>query len=226
VRTTIGAEWLIPLLAAFDSAEQLRETLSNICTGVLKPNHGAGMVKIIDHPPKPAEQDQIIAEADSWLRTDYSHVSREAHYRKIKPKIVLEQRIGTTGQVLKDFKLHVFNDGSLEVPFVLQVIEGRFEEELNRTFYLNDLDMPFRGQYLLDSTERALMKTARELSARLLGDLPYARVDWFVDNGRLYFGEITLTPASGLGVGYGPELDTIMGGLWNKCASHSANGRR
>lgn len=225
VEKTIGSEWLIPLIRTFNSAEELKAYLPQMTDCVLKPNHGAGMVMVFDCAPPPDQHLPILTNAQAWLGTNYALESREAHYGKIDPTIVLEKRIGTTGSVLRDFKIHTFNDGTPAPPYVLQVIEGRFAGELDRTFYLSSLESPYTGSYLLSPVERELLVIAHRLSLRLLGPLTYARVDWFIDDEQLYFGEITLTPASGLGTGYGPELDQIMGHYWSTAAAQRSEAR-
>lgn len=219
VESKIGNEWLVPLQGVFNSADELSSILSTITSGVLKPNHGAGMVEIIDQPLSTPEQDRIIFNAKNWLESDFSHTAREPHYAKISPRLVLEDRIGIPGRPLDDFKFHTFNDGTQSPPFVLQIIDGRFAGELNRTFFVNQIDVPHSGNYHVNDSQKTLLKRAHRLSLELLDNIPYARIDWFLHDQKLYFGEITLTPASGLGTGYGNDLDLLMGEMWSACNS-------
>jgi len=202
---------LIPLLHKFDNVIELRAALPSLSWVVVKPNHGAGMVRVLDLPLNELEQDALILEASAWLELDYSVKVREAHYSGIKPCLLVEERIGERGVPLDDYKIHIFKKPSGEARFVLQIIEGRFSSELVRTFYVDQFDRPSFGSYALSLEKKAVLERAVEFSSVLLGTLRYARVDWYIVGDRLYFGEITITPASGLGGGYGEEIDRIMG---------------
>lgn len=211
----VGNEYLIPLLYTFDSIDKLKEKVINCSNFVLKPNHGAGMVKIIDSPCDEDTSVEIIKLAREWLSIDFQEISGEAHYGKIKKRILMEERIGEKGRSLTDYKIHLFRQKDNDFLFVLQLIDDRFIGELNRTFYINSLEHAYSGTHVIDHINNPLLLKAIELSKVLIGDLEYARIDWYIDNGKLYFGEITLTPAAGLGKGYGTELDVLMGQYWN-----------
>jgi len=210
----LSEDVLIPLLYKFDNVIELNARLPFLSGVVVKPNHGAGMVRVLDFPLTEVERDELISEASAWLALDYSVKVREAHYSGIKPCLLVEERIGEPGVPLDDFKIHIFKKSSGEVRFVLQVIEGRFSAGLVRTFYIDQLDLPNSGSYRLSFEKKAALERAVEFSSVLLGSLRYARVDWYIVGDRLYFGEVTITPASGLGVGYGEEIDLIMGRMF------------
>lgn len=50
-----------------------------------------------------------------------------------------------------------------------------------------------------------------ELAEKLSKGIPYARVDLYNLDGRIYFGEITLFPASGYDYNRLPEADLLFG---------------
>jgi len=149
-----------------------------------------------------------------WMDVNYADAQCEAHYALITPRIILEQRIGAVGEVLIDYKFHVFRQRDGGARTILQVVSGRFDGPLQRAFYEDDYSNPISGSHVIELADTALIIEARRLSEKLLGDLPYARIDWYVSAGRLYFGEITITPAAGCGAGYGRELDLEMGAMW------------
>jgi len=214
VSSRIGDDYLIELLGVAREKEELEGLLLEIGACVVKPSHGAGMVAVIDHPLGQDELRELALRAMSWLKSDYSQAQCEAHYAGVQPVILLERRIGEQGSALIDYKIHCFRQKSGEMSSIVQVIRGRFAGGLERVFYGEDLHRPLRGDGLLSTNEIELLTKARELSHVLLGDLPYARIDWYIDRGSLYFGEITLTPAAGCGPGYGEELDSAMGEMW------------
>ncbi|WP_168195819.1 ATP-grasp fold amidoligase family protein [Nissabacter sp. SGAir0207] len=215
VAKRVGEEYLIPLLAHYDDVQRFSQDIGTLENCVVKPNHGAGMVKLISHKPQKQEADEIVQEAARWLKTDFSKTCGEYHYSKIDRKILVEKRIGNGVSALTDYKFHLFRQPDGSIFYVLQLIDDRFEGELSRTFYVNDLSTVYSGKNALDSQLMPLVEKGLALSIELLGYLEYARVDWYIDGGKLYFGEITLTPAAGFGTGYGETLDSLMGDKWH-----------
>ena len=51
-------------------------------------------------------------------------------------------------------------------------------------------------------------------SEKLASGFPYARVDLYQHQERIYFGKITHYPEAGLGIFDPPEFDRALGDLW------------
>lgn len=215
VAEKIGEKYLIPLYESFTSLENLKDKLKEHSHYVLKPNHGAGMVKLVDTLTSEQELNELVETAKVWMNTDFADQTGETHYGDINRVLLLEQRIGGKGEVLVDYKIHLFKNAFGGFYYVLQVIDDRFTDDLWSTFYIDNLDAIYEGPHVLSDTERVKVSEAIELSKILLDDLDYARIDWYIHEGKIYFGEITMTPAGGMGTGYGDELDAIMGKAWD-----------
>lgn len=215
VKGKIGEEYLIPLLSYFNNVDDFSKHIDQLEDCVVKPNHGAGMVKIIGPRLQKDESAQVLKEASNWMRTDFSNIGCEYHYKKIQRKILVEKRIGNNLSSLTDYKYHLFKQPDGSVFFVLQIIDDRFEGEISRTFYVNDLINVYSGKNTISRDLLPFIEKGLELSVALLGELEYARIDWYIDSDKLYFGEITLTPAAGYGTGYGNTLDVLMGDKWH-----------
>lgn len=226
ISATIGEEYLIPLL--HETVEPV--TLLNMASlknTVIKPNHGSGMVEILLEEPDCVQKQQLIKRCEEWLRHDFSHKSREIHYRYIKPRILVEQYVGDGKFAAVDYKFHMFNkkDGNFE--YVLQVIYNRCgNAPLSMNFYVNNLKQCFykiRDTGLDISGEMASLEKTLELSKKLASDFDYVRVDWYISEGQIYFGELTFTPGAGLVTGLDQGLDRMMGDMWlqeRKAAIH------
>ena len=52
-----------------------------------------------------------------------------------------------------------------------------------------------------------------ELSEKLAKDMYHARVDWYIINDKIYFGEITFFDGSGFEIFPNPEDDMYLGSL-------------
>lgn len=215
----IGADYLIPLIYTTDKPSELIE-LVGMSHCVIKPNHGAGMVKIVgDTPLSIKDVDNLISEAECWMRTDFSKKRFEPHYEKITRKILVEESICTNGVAPTDYKFHCFKqiDGSVEM--VLQVIDDRFGDDTKQEFYLNSLDNCIKrfcntNKGLIPEENKPFLEKAMELNIILASNFNYVRIDWYVSADKLYFGELTFTAGSGLSRSFGDDLEILMSKLW------------
>ncbi|MBB3800751.1 hypothetical protein FHR47_000985 [Xanthomonas arboricola] len=217
VAARIGEAHLIPLLLdTTDPQELLR--LPQWRQTVIKANHGAAMVEVVRDEPDAQHKRRIIERCGQWLRTDFSDKVREIHYRDIPPRILVEQYIGDAQQVPVDYKFHMFRQADGSFQYVLQVIYGRFDTpKLGMTFFVGNLHEAFhriRDDGRAPPCTPALLEQALELSKQLASDFDYVRVDWYIQHGQVYFGELTFTPGAGLVTGLDRGLDRMMGNMW------------
>ncbi|WP_338567440.1 ATP-grasp fold amidoligase family protein [Erwinia sp. E_sp_B01_3] len=217
IAKTIGEEYLIPLLHETDNPLTLLG-LSSLKNTVIKPNHGSGMVEILLEEPDCIQKQLLIKRCDEWLKCDFSHQSREIHYRYIKPRILVEEYVGEGKLAAVDYKFHMFNkkDGNFE--YVLQIIYNRNgDAPLSMNFYVNSLEQCFykiRDTGLDISSDRETLEKALALSQKLASDFDYVRVDWYICEGQIFFGELTFTPGAGMVTGLDMGLDKMMGDMW------------
>lgn len=215
----IGSDYLIPLLHETDDPTTLLG-LKSLKNTVIKPNHGSGMVEVILQEPDCIQKQQLIERCKDWLKRDFSIHSREIHYRFIKPRILVEQYIGDGKFGAIDYKFHMFNKKDGKFEYVLQVIYNRQEQgPLSMNFYVNNLQHCFhkiRDTGLDISQEQPSLEKALQLSKVLASDFDYVRVDWYIHEGVIYFGELTFTPGAGLVTGLDRGLDQMMGDMWQQ----------
>ena len=196
VKVKIGEKYLIPLLGVWERPEQIDfNSLPN--QFVLKCNHGMGC-NIICKDKKTLDQEKTKRLLAKWLKTDYSHYKREYHYKAIKPLIVCEQ-------FMKDNK----TDELIDYKFFciggkVQMIQMDFDRYKNhkRNLYdtnwnLLDLRISFPNYLNIniprpDSLDE-MIKCAETLSEGFL----QVRVDLFLINNAIYFGEMTFTSGAG-----------------------------
>ncbi|WP_273890459.1 ATP-grasp fold amidoligase family protein [Serratia marcescens] len=219
IEANIGREYLIPLLFVTEDPEELKKFNWTTNSVIVKPNHGAGMYKIIHPPVSATELNDILAVSRRWMQTDFSHVQREIHYRYISPLILVEKLLGDGIVALTDYKFHLFKKDDGDFDFVLQIINDRFSGSLTRHFYVNNFEKTFEqseSQNTCVALDLRNLELALSLSKKLAQDFNYVRIDWYIYHGKLYFGEITFTPVAGFGTGYGKSLDHFMGTLWRE----------
>ncbi|WMC78072.1 ATP-grasp fold amidoligase family protein [Serratia nevei] len=222
VRERIGDDYFVPLLYHTTSPDTLLNC-SPQCDVMLKPNHGAGMFRVVRAADYDVEKKEIVSLCKKWLQIDFSQVQREIQYKNIARQILVEKLLGNGLIAPTDYKFHMFRNREGGFKFVLQIINERFTGVLSRTFYVNGFDKPF-DMYDGDTknstistfchVDKPLAAKALRLSCLLAIDFDYVRVDWYIHDGELFFSELTFTPAAGFGVGYGAKLDKLMGDFW------------
>ncbi|MCC4622494.1 hypothetical protein LL965_21440 [Xanthomonas cassavae CFBP 4642] len=217
VAARIGTAHLIPMLLDTANPDDLLG-LPQWRQTVIKANHGAGMVEVVREEPDAVQRQRLIARCGQWLRTDFSDMESEIHYHAIPPRILVEQYIGDAQQVPVDYKFHMFRQPDGSFRYVLQVIYGRFDTpKLSMTFFVDNLHTPFhriRDDGRSPPCTPALLEQALELSKLLASDFDYVRVDWYIQQGKVYFGELTFTPGAGMVTGLERGLDRMMGDMW------------
>lgn len=199
VAKRIGKQYLIPPLHATNDPATLLG-MESLKDAVIKPNLGSGMMKVFVDEANFVQKKEPIARCQEWLSRDYSCEARESHYRDIKPRILVEKRIGDDKSTAIDYRFHMFNKGNGHFEYVLQVVYNRCDDEpLSMLFYVNNLDTCFYKRFdtgLDISDKRAPLEKALTLSKALARDFDYARVDWYISGDEVWFGELTFTPAA------------------------------
>lgn len=225
VADRIGEQYLVPLLFCTDNPSKLHE-LKDWKNTAIKPNHAAGMVRIIDsEEPSQFSKDDIIRSCEAWLRADFSSVACEAHYKDIPRKILVEKLLGDGTIAPNDYKFHWFNKSS-GPEWVMLVVNDRFSQRSapSQGYYLNSFTncvwMNGGGNHLIPEAHIPLLDHAITLNGVLAADFEYVRIDWYVHEGKLYFGELTFTPGAGRSNDLGRELDSLMGAMWPKILKH------
>jgi hypothetical protein len=199
VSDTIGPEYLIPLVGGpwkrFDEIDfdLLPESF------VLKCTHDSGGV-VICRDKKALDLRAVKKKIEKSLRRNYYWGGREWPYKNVKPRVIAERYMGNeTGDEVKDYKFMMFG-GEHRCAFVCS---NRFAgSKLNVTFFDPGWNrMPFERHYRADARELPRPERYEEmirLSERLSAGMPFVRIDLYEISGRVYFGEITLYPGSGL----------------------------
>lgn len=218
IKEKIGEDYLIPLILCTENPKDLYH-IHQWEQIVIKPNHGAGMVKIIDDIPSQDEKNQIIEKAAAWLKDDYSKIGDEWHYSLIKPKLLVEQKITTKNEALRDYKFHRFTKADGSYRQILQVIAERSEQGYETVFFdVKDLDhilhSPYGHKLSLNYHEKEAIQEILRLNELLCTEYKYVRLDWYITKEKIYFGEITFTPGAGRSGSFSGAFGKEMGKLW------------
>lgn len=213
VKAEIGEQYLIPLLGVWDSFDDIKfdELPSRF---VLKCNHGAKMNIIVKDKNK-FDKVEAKNKIDFWLKQDFGICDGtfQLQYSLIHRKIVAEKfMVEDEGKDLKDYKFFCFNGE----PKYCQVISERTENESVDFFDMKWNHLSFTGMVCFKNSDVPIEKPVTfelmvDFARQLSSEFAFVRVDFYEVNGELYFGEMTFTPASGMGHFKPCEMDETMG---------------
>lgn len=211
VKEKIGEEYLIPLYLVTDKlTEEQWDKLPN--SFVAKANHDSGTVKIIKDKNK-VDKKKIIKELNMSLKFDYGIISMEKYYSNIPRKIIVEKYLK---EEIVDYKFLCFN-GKVEMLFLCL---NRNSTGLNVDFYSKEWEkLPFERHY--KNSDKIINKPDNyekmiEISEKLAEDFDFVRVDLYEVNNKIYFGELTFCPGSGMEEFTPEEWDYKIGSYWEK----------
>lgn len=214
VAQRIGQEFIIPTLGVYDTVDDIDfSKLPN--KFVLKCTHDSGGL-IVCRDKRTLNIEATKEKLRKGLKRTYIIQNREYPYKQVARRIIAEEYIQTdSGSDLIDYKFFCFN-GRAEY---CQVIANRTTDEsidfYNRNWEHQEFigllptahhaptshDMPENYNKMLNIAD----KLASEISS------PFVRIDLYNVRGKIYFGEITFFPATGIGKFRPVEWDLRLG---------------
>lgn len=207
----IGEEHIIPTLAVYDRAEEIDfDALPN--QFVLKCTHDSGGIVICKDKSK-LDRDAAIKKLSNGLKMNYFYQNREWAYKDVKPRIIAEQYMTNSGEELEDYKVHNFNGTP---KFILHCCNRYKKTGLTEDFYSCDWDhldvkRPDHENALKSAECPKELDEMLRLSELLAKDIPFVRTDFYTIDHKVYFGELTFFPASGMKAFIPEEWDEIFG---------------
>lgn len=209
VADKIGSEYVIESLGVWNDADEIDfDALPE--QFVLKCTHDSGSVVVCKNK---AELDipAVRKRLNEGLKHNYYNSYREWPYKNVKPKILAEKYMG---EELTDYKLMCFGGK----PECLFTCTERFSPNgLKVTFFDTDWNrLPFERHYPASGKEIKKPEKLGEMlsiAQRLAEGTRFVRVDLYEIGGRIYFGELTFYPGSGLEEFRPAEWDAKLGEL-------------
>ena len=216
VADKIGEEYIIPTLGVWDKPEDIDwDALPN--QFVLKTTHGGGGGGVIICKDKSTfDKIDAIRQLKKSLRQDIYLNLREWPYKDVTKRIIAEQYM-TDGdeeekEELKDYKFFCFNGN----PFCLKIDFDRFVGHRANYYDMEMNLLPFGEACCMPDFNKELERPLNfekmiDIVKRLSENIPFARIDLYNSNGKIYFGEITFFPAGGMGKFVPDEWDYKLG---------------
>lgn len=213
VAECIGEEYLIPILGVWKYPEEI-DFSALPERFVIKANHGSGYNYIVRNKAQVDKKD-IIRHANKWLLEDYSFTfGFELQYHNIPRRVLAEQYLENDDDDLYDYKFWCFNGRVEYIQFLSQRKTGLKMDFFDRYWNLQ----PFTYDH--PNSEKKICKPDNldkmiEKAELLAAGFPHVRVDFYrMNNGRIYFGELTFTSYSGVCHWDPPETDMMLGKLF------------
>lgn len=207
---------LIPLLGVWDNPDEIDFSVLPD-SFVLKCNHNSGKGMCICKGKEKLNYKMAVRELKEGLKENYFWAGREWQYKNIKRKVLAEKYMtDDSGEELKDYKVFVFNGKAVYI----EVDYNRFTDH-HRNFY--DIEwnyVPFTTLYPTNPDCQiskpecltGLIESA-ELLTKEAGNPPFLRVDFYIIEKEIYFGEITFHHGGGMEPFYPSEYDEKLGAL-------------
>jgi len=199
VAKIIGEEYIIPTLGVYEKFEDIDfDKLPN--SFVMKCTHDSGGIIICKSK---SSFDKIAAKKkiEKYLKRNYYNVHREWPYKDVKPRIIIEKYMcNKNNEDIRDYKFFTFNN---KVKF-FKIDFNRFIKHQANYFDVNKKLLKF-GEIVCppDFNKKLAMPKNLDKMIKLAEKLstisPFLRVDFYEIDNKVYFGELTLYPASGFG---------------------------
>lgn len=149
---------------------------------------------------------------NKWLKTNYGKKTVELHYSPIKPQIIIEEFLLENNKLPTEYKIHVFNGKAKS----MYVVTSRGVDIRYNNYYIDWT--PFDGSQFngWKKTDYPLQKPKHwddmvKMSEALAKPFPFVRVDLYNIDGKIYFSEMTFTPAKGTLILDDDKCDFEMG---------------
>ena len=190
------ADKLIKIYGVFDSFSEI-DFNSIPSTFVMKCTHGCAL-NYICYDKSKIDLRALEKMFSKYLKLDYGKLTVEPHYSKIKPQIIIEELLLEDNHLPTEYKIHVFNGKAK----YLYVVTNR-EKEIRYNNYYIDWTPFNEAQFNHWKTSNEEIKKPScwlemvKMAETIASEFPFVRVDLYCINNKIYFSEMTFTPAKG-----------------------------
>jgi len=178
---------------------------------VMKCSHASGF-NYICYDKSKIDVSKLKKKFNKWLKTDYGNKTVEPHYSHIKPQIIIEELLLEDNALPIEYKIHCFNG----IAKSMYVVTSRGKDIRYNNYYIDW--KPFDGSQFngWKKTENEIVPPSNwdemvKISEALSKPFDFVRIDLYNINGKIYFSEMTFTPAKGTLKFDNDECDFEMG---------------
>ena len=183
VQAKAGDGYVVPTLGVIKSKAAV-DTYDFPAQCCIKATHTSGRV-ILRKQGEPIDREWI----KSWFDVNYYRVGREANYKSLKPKVIIEPLLFGSWN-LQDYKIFCLNGK----PKLIQVDVDRYVGHKRKYFDAAWNEQDFSIKY--PRTDQVIPRPDNfdemlELAAKLSRDFWFVRIDLYSDGKQAFVGEIT-----------------------------------
>ena len=207
IKEQIGEQYLIPLVFVTAKPKEVHPKNFPDFPVIIKTNHNSSGGIVIKDKNSITDWPSLQNRLRANLSQNFYWDNREPVYKGIEPRIIVEKLLNDgTGKFPADYKVHCFN-GKVQM---ISVDFGRGSSKHYRNWYSKNWERePYKWCSVLpdgsltDPSEEDIPRPDSldemiELSETLSKDFKYLRVDWYIINNKLFFGELTLYHNGGM----------------------------
>ena len=178
---------------------------------VIKVTHGSTF-NIIQDGTKHITKNEVVSKCNKWLKEKFLPCYGEWFYGIEKPRVIVEKFIESKDdKQLRDYKVFCFNGK----PKIIRVDTDRFTAH-KMDFFDTDwrridgagMGFPVSGR---DFERPNCLSDLLTYSEKLSNKFLHARVDFYIVEEKIFFGEITFTNGAGFDRFSSYEFDLMMG---------------
>lgn len=217
VSQRIGAEYVIPVIAAWDSPFDINwDCLPN--QFVLKTNHdGGGHGIVICKEKSTLSKNKATKELIKSFESSTYLRGREWPYKNVEKKVFAETFVNDSNGELRDYKFFCFNGKvkCFKIDYNRQIYhQANYYDPQCHLLMYGETAYPFNPDADIQIPEN--INEMINLAEKLAEGLPFVRIDFYNVDGRIYFGEFTFFPAGGMSHWDGEVDVDAMWGSWLK----------
>lgn len=217
IKEKLGDDYLIPLLGVWDDPNDINfDMLPN--QFVLKCNHNSGLGMCICKDKSKLDIKRVKKELKKGLKQDYYLTYREWPYKDVPRKIICEKymmdetemNLKEEDRELTDYKFFCFN-GKPRFMYISH------DNSANATTDFFDMNFNRLNMRMKDPNSDIIPSKPAEFDAlksiaeKLSFGIPFVRVDMYVINGQIYFGELTFFHNAGFNRIHPKEWEKTLG---------------
>ncbi len=214
IKEKIGEEYVIPTLGVWNTPKDIDFSLLPN-QFVLKTTFGGGGNDVYICKDKATlNAEEAIKYMSGFMKQNSYKYLKEWPYKNVPRRVIAEKYMEESGKTsLTDYKVMCFNG----IAKLIELHNGRYTDGHTQDFYDRDWNKTniTQGSYgdvsntLVERPEK--LEEMLRLSEILAKDIPHVRVDWYIIDNRLYFGELTFFDSSGFDDFIPDEYNYILG---------------
>lgn len=184
---------LVPLIAEYDNVDQIDfDALPN--SFVLKCNHGSGF-NIIVRDKQQLDIEKAKKTLANWLSIDFHELFCEIHYKEIPRKIVCEQLLSQIAPT--EYQCWCINGVVDSILVCRKNFDGTYDSGSYSVDWKHLFDRIGENQSnAMPKPEN--LESILNCAAILSAPFPFVRSDFYEVDGKVYFAELTFTPATNI----------------------------